>query len=208
MSTPDTKYYVHETAIVDDGCDVGESSKIWHFSHVLKGSRIGARCSLGQNVVVGPNVTIGSDCKIQNNVSVYEGVILEDGVFCGPSCVFTNVRNPRAFVSRREKFEPTIVRRGASIGANATIRLGVTLGEYSFVAAGATVVKDVQAHALVAGVPAQQIGWVSHAGEVLREDMTCRWSGDKYAVKDGALVRVLRGENTVRWPPDEGGLSS
>lgn len=193
-------YQVHPTAIVDDGCAIGSGTKIWHFSHVLKGSSIGARCSLGQNVVVGPNVSIGADCKIQNNVSVYEGVTLEDGVFCGPSCVFTNVRNPRAFVSRREKFEPTIVKRGASIGANATIRLGVVLGEYCFVAAGAVVVKDVAPHALVAGVPARQTGWVSHAGEVLKDDMTCAWSGDRYEVRDGALVRVSLGANSVAWP--------
>lgn len=193
-------YKAHESACVDEGCEIGAGTRIWHFSHVLKGSRIGANCSLGQNVVVGPNVSIGDECKIQNNVSIYEGVTLEDGVFCGPSCVFTNVRNPRAFVSRRDVFEPTIVKRGASIGANATIRLGVTLGEYCFVAAGAVVVKDVAPHALVAGVPARQTGWVSHAGEVLREDMTCRWSGDRYEVREGRLVRVSRGERTVNWP--------
>lgn len=195
-----TDFFVHDTAIVDPGCEIGEKTKIWHFSHVLSGSTIGPRCSLGQNVVVGPKVSIGADCKIQNNVSVYEGVTLEDGVFCGPSCVFTNVRNPRAFISRRDAFEPTLVKRGASIGANATVRLGVTLGEYCFVAAGATVVKDVAPHALVAGVPAKQIGWVSHAGEVLREDMTCPWSGDRYEEKDGVLTRIQRGANTVRWP--------
>lgn len=190
----------HESAYVDDGVEVGSGTKIWHFSHVLKGSKLGKRCSLGQNVVVGPNVSVGDDCKIQNNVSVYDGVTLEDGVFCGPSCVFTNVRNPRAFVSRKEVFEPTIVKRGASIGANATIRLGVTLGEYCFVAAGAVVVKDVPPHAMVGGVPAKQMGWVSHAGEVLKDNMICSWSGDRYEVQDGALVRVERGEKTVRWP--------
>ncbi len=203
MSKASQGFVAHESAYVDEGCDIGEGTRIWHFSHILKGSRIGRGCSLGQNVVVGPNVSIGDDCKIQNNVSVYEGVTLEDGVFCGPSCVFTNVRNPRAFVSRKERFEPTVVRRGASIGANATIRLGVTLGEYCFVAAGAVVTKDVAAHALVAGVPATQIGWVSHAGEVLREDMTCPWSGDVYAVHGGVLHRVTRGERSVRWPPGE-----
>ena len=195
-----TAYSAHASACVDDGVEIGEGTKIWHFSHVLKGSKIGKRVSLGQNVVVGPNVSIGDDCKIQNNVSVYDGVTLEDGVFCGPSCVFTNVRNPRAFVSRKEAFEPTIVKRGASIGANATIRLGVTLGEYSFIAAGAVVVKDVAPHALVAGVPAKQIGWGSHAGEVLKGDMVCVWSGDRYELKNGALVRVQRGEKTVKWP--------
>ena len=193
---------VHESSYVDEGAEIGEGTKIWHFSHILPKTKIGKRCSLGQNVVAGPNVTIGDDCKIQNNVSLYEGVILEDGVFCGPSCVFTNVRNPRAFVSRKEKFEPTICKRGSTIGANATIRLGVTLGEYSFVAAGAVVTKDVKPHALVAGVPATQIGWVSHAGEVLREDMVCSWSGDKYEVRDGALVRLERGARSVRWGED------
>jgi UDP-2-acetamido-3-amino-2,3-dideoxy-glucuronate N-acetyltransferase len=197
-----TAYSAHESAYVDDGVEIGEGTKIWHFSHVLKGSKIGKRVSLGQNVVVGPNVSVGDDCKIQNNVSVYDGVTLEEGVFCGPSCVFTNVRNPRAFVSRKEAFEPTLVKRGASIGANATIRLGVTLGEYAFVAAGAVVVKDVPPHALVAGVPARQIGWVSHAGEVLKDNMVCVWSGDRYALKDGALVRVQRGEKTVKWPAE------
>lgn len=200
ISSSSSKWSAHETALVDDGVDVGDGTKIWHFSHILKGSKIGRRCSLGQNVVVGPNVSIGDDCKIQNNVSVYDGVTLEDGVFCGPSCVFTNVRNPRAFVSRREKFEPTLVRRGASIGANATVRLGVTLGEYCFIAAGAVVVKDVPPHALVAGVPAHQIGWVSHAGEVLKGDMVCPWSGDTYEVRNGELVRTSRGDNTVAWP--------
>jgi UDP-2-acetamido-3-amino-2,3-dideoxy-glucuronate N-acetyltransferase len=195
----DAGYSAHPTAVVDEGVEIGAGTKVWHFSHVLKGSRIGANCSLGQNVVVGPNVTVGADCKIQNNVSVYEGVTLEDGVFCGPSCVFTNVRNPRSFVSRKEKFEPTVVKRGATIGANATIRLGVTLGEYCFVAAGALVLRDVPAFALVGGSPARQMGWVSHAGEVLRGDMVCAWSGDRYEERDGALMRVERGPRTVRW---------
>lgn len=193
-------YSAHESAYVDDGVEIGEGTKIWHFSHVLKGSKVGKRVSMGQNVVVGPNVSVGDDCKIQNNVSVYDGVTLEEGVFCGPSCVFTNVRNPRAFVSRKEVFEPTLVSRGASIGANATIRLGVTLGEYCFVAAGATVVKDVPAHALVAGVPARQIGWVSHAGEVLKDDMVCAWTGDRYQLREGRLERIERGAKTVDWP--------
>lgn len=203
MSTPAPKLWsAHESAYVDDGVEIGEGTKIWHFSHVLKGSKVGRRVSMGQNVVVGPNVSIGDDCKIQNNVSIYDGVTLEDGVFCGPSCVFTNVRNPRAFVSRKEVFEPTLVKRGASIGANATIRLGVTLGEYCFVAAGAVVVKSVPAHGLVAGVPAKQIGWVSHAGEVLKEEMICSWTGDKYRLSDDRLERISRGPTTVQWPKD------
>lgn len=200
MSTSAQAWSAHDSAYIDDGVEIGEGTKIWHFSHVLTGSKVGKRVSMGQNVVVGPNVSIGDDCKIQNNVSVYDGVTLEEGVFCGPSCVFTNVRNPRAFVSRKEAFEPTIVKRGASIGANATIRLGVTLGEYSFIAAGAVVVKDVPPHALMAGVPAKQIGWVSHAGEVLKADMICSWTGDKYALKGGVLERVSRGPKTVNWP--------
>lgn len=193
-------WFAHESSFIDEGVEIGDGTKIWHFSHVLKGSKLGSRVSMGQNVVVGPNVSIGDDCKIQNNVSVYDGVTLEEGVFCGPSCVFTNVRNPRAFVSRKEAFEPTLVKRGASIGANATIRLGVTLGEYCFVAAGAVVVKDVPPHALVAGVPAKQIGWVSHAGEVLHEDMICGWTGDRYVLEDGMLSRIERGQRSVHWP--------
>lgn len=199
-AVPGQAWFAHESAVIDDGVEIGGGTKIWHFSHILKGSRIGDRVSMGQNVVVGPNVSVGDDCKIQNNVSVYDGVTLEAGVFCGPSCVFTNVRNPRAFVSRKEAFEPTLVRRGASIGANATIRLGVTLGEYCFVAAGAVVVKDVPPHALVAGVPAKQIGWVSHAGEVLGDDFVCAWTGDSYRLEGGALQRVARGDRTVQWP--------
>lgn len=195
-------WFAHESSFIDEGVEIGDGTKIWHFSHVLKGSKVGSRVSMGQNVVVGPNVSIGDDCKIQNNVSVYDGVTLEEGVFCGPSCVFTNVRNPRAFVSRKEAFEPTLVKRGASIGANATIRLGVTLGEYCFVAAGAVVVKDVPPHALVAGVPAKQIGWVSHAGEVLDEDMICGWTGDRYVLEDGMLSRIERGERSVHWPKE------
>ena len=169
----DEASFVHPTAVVDEGVSIGAGSKVWHFCHVSGGATLGRGCVLGQNVFIGANVRIGDNVKLQNNVAVYEGVELEDDVFCGPSCVFTNVRNPRAFVSRKEAFEPTIVKRGASIGANATIRLGVTLGEYSFIAAGAVVVKDVAPHALVAGVPAKQIGWVSHAGEVLKGDMVC-----------------------------------
>jgi UDP-2-acetamido-3-amino-2,3-dideoxy-glucuronate N-acetyltransferase len=197
MSNP---YYAHPTAIIDDGCDIGSDTKIWHFTHVLKGTKIGPRCSLGQNVVTGPDVSIGADCKIQNNVSIYNGVTLEDGVFCGPSMVFTNVLYPRAFISRKDEFALTLVKRGASIGANATIVPGTTLGEFCFVAAGAVVSKDVAAFALVAGVPARQIGWVSHAGEVLSGNLVCRRTGDRYEIIDGGLVRVERGANTVIWP--------
>lgn len=186
-------YYVHPTSIVDDGCEVGEGTKIWHFSHILTGSTVGKKVSVGQNVVIGPKVSVGDECKIQNNVSLYEGVMLEEGVFCGPSCVFTNVTTPRAQISRREEFAPTPVRKGATIGANSTIVCGHELGEYCFIAAGSVVTKDVLPHALMMGNPARQKGWVSHSGEILREDMTCPRTGDKYEVEDGRLVRTERG---------------
>lgn len=192
--------FVHETAIVDVGAHIGDGSKVWHFSHILSGSEVGSDCSLGQNVVVGPNVRIGNECKIQNNVSVYEGVTLEDGVFCGPSMVFTNVRTPRAFVNRRAEFEPTLVKRGASIGANATIVLGVTLGEYCLIAAGAVVTKDVPPFALMAGIPARRTGWVSHAGEVLGPDLFCPRTEDRYQETSNGLERVERGSRTIPWP--------
>jgi len=160
-------YFVHESSYVDDGAVVGAGTKIWHFCHVMPGAVIGERCSLGQNVVVMGGVRIGRNVKIQNNVSVYEGVELEDDVFCGPSMVFTNVLNPRAHVSRRHEYRPTFVRRGATIGANATVVCGVTLGEYAFVGAGAVVTRDVPPYALVAGVPARRVGWACRCGERL-----------------------------------------
>ncbi len=178
---------VHESAVVDDGASIGAGTRIWHFSHVLVGSSIGRDCSLGQNVVVGPDVTIGDRCRIQNNVSVYSGVTLEDGVFCGPSCVFTNVYNPRAEVSRKDEFLPTLVRRGATIGANATIVCGIEVGAYAFVGAGAVVNRDVLDHALVVGNPARRIGWMSHEGERLGDDLTCPRTGRRYAERDGQL---------------------
>ena len=181
---------VHESAYVDQPSEIGEGTRIWHFSHVLESTTIGRHCSIGQNVVVGPRVTIGDGCKIQNNVSIYEGVTLEDGVFCGPSCVFTNVVNPRAEISRRDEFRPTVVRRGATIGANATIVCGHEIGAYSFIAAGAVVTTDVPAHALMAGVPARRIGWMSHSGERLSEDLTCPASGRRYVERDGELEEV------------------
>jgi predicted dehydrogenase/acetyltransferase-like isoleucine patch superfamily enzyme len=171
---------IHESAFVDEPCDIGAGTRIWHFAHILARTRIGRQCSLGQNVMVGPDVTIGNSCKIQNNVSVYKGVTLEDGVFCGPACVFTNVNNPRAEVERKDEFRPTLIRRGATIGANATIVCGHTVGEYAFVAAGAVVTSDVPAFALMAGVPARRIGWVSHAGERLGRDLVCPRSGRHY----------------------------
>ena len=174
------EYMVHASAVIDPGVEIGSGSKIWHFSHVLAGSRIGGRCNIGQNVVIGPKVRIGNNCKIQNNVSVYEGVTLEDDVFCGPSMVFTNVFNPRASVSRRDEYRPTMVRRGATIGANATIVCGITLGEYCFIGAGAVVNRDVPAHALMVGNPARQIGWMSAYGERLDDDLSCPVSGKRY----------------------------
>ncbi len=171
---------IHETAFVDEGCFIGSGTKIWHFSHILSGTHIGRNCNLGQNVMAGPGVTIGDNCKIQNNVSVYAGVTLEDGVFCGPSCVFTNVVNPRAEIERKSEFRPTVVRRGATIGANATIICGHSLGRYCFIAAGAVVTKDVPDFALMAGVPASRIGWMSKAGSRLGPDLVCPIDGSRY----------------------------
>jgi UDP-2-acetamido-3-amino-2,3-dideoxy-glucuronate N-acetyltransferase len=160
--------------------EIGEGTKIWHFVHILAGSRIGARCVIGQNAMVGPNVQIGNGCKIQNNVSIYEGVTLEDDVFCGPSMVFTNVMLPRAHVSRKTEFLPTLVRQGASIGANATIVCGHTIGAYAMIGAGAVVTKDVPPYALLIGNPARRVGWVSRSGEKLGADLTCPRTGERY----------------------------
>ncbi len=181
---------IHESAYIDDGVKVGDGTAVWHFSHVISGSTIGRDCSLGQNVVVGPNVTIGDRCRIQNNVSVYEGVTLDDGVFCGPSCVFTNVVNPRAEVSRKDEFRTTHVGRGASIGANATIVCGHDIGAYAFIAAGAVVTTDVAPHALMAGVPARRMGWMSHDGERLGPDLVCARSGRAYREVDDRLEEI------------------
>jgi UDP-2-acetamido-3-amino-2,3-dideoxy-glucuronate N-acetyltransferase len=171
---------IHESVYVDDDVEIGDNTAIWHFSHILGRVKIGVDCVIGQNAVIGPDVTIGRRCKIQNNVSVYKGITLEDGVFCGPSCVFTNVNNPRAEIDRKSEFRPTLVRRGATIGANATILCGHVLGEYSFVAAGAVVTKDVPAFAIVAGVPARRIGWIGHHGEKLGPDLVCPATGRRY----------------------------
>lgn len=172
--------FVHESSYIDDNVVIGRGSKVWHFSHVLTNCKIGEDCSLGQNVVVGPNVCVGNKVKIQNNVSIYEGVTLEDGVFCGPSCVFTNVNNPRSEITRKDEYRSTIVRRGASIGANATIICGHDLGQYCFIAAGAVVTKEVPAYALMAGTPAKRIGWMSKAGGRLSEDLICPIEGNAY----------------------------
>ncbi|WP_315919362.1 acyltransferase [Mesorhizobium sp. SP-1A] len=183
-------YFIHESSYVDDGVSLGDGTKVWHFSHILGGSRIGRNCSIGQNVMIGPDVSVGDNCKIQNNVALYKGVELEQGVFCGPSCVFTNVLNPRAEVERKDEFRTTKVRRGATIGANATIVCGNELGEYCLIAAGAVVTKTVPAHALMAGVPARRMGWVSRAGEILDETLVCPRTGERYE-RDGDTLRLV-----------------
>ena len=162
-----TDYFAHETACIDPGAQIGEGTKIWHFSHVMPKAKIGKNCSLGQNVYVANNVVIGDGCKIQNNVSLYEGVVIEDYVFCGPSVVFTNVYNPRAYISRKDEYRLTYVQKGATLGANCTIICGVTISQYSFIGAGAVVKDDVKSHALMVGIPARQIGWISCYGERL-----------------------------------------
>ncbi|PWF22165.1 UDP-2-acetamido-3-amino-2,3-dideoxy-D-glucuronate N-acetyltransferase [Corticimicrobacter populi] len=186
-------YSQHESAIVDEGAQIGDGSRIWHFVHVCGGARIGKGVSLGQNVFVGNKVVIGDHCKIQNNVSVYDNVVLEEGVFCGPSMVFTNVYNPRSLIERKSEYRDTVVRKGATLGANCTIVCGVTVGEYAFVGAGAVVNKDVPAYALMVGVPARQIGWMSEYGERLELPLTgeeyavCQHTGDRYLLKGNSL---------------------
>lgn len=183
--------FIHESAYVDEPCRIGAGTRIWHFAHVLPDCEIGENCTLGQNVMVGPSVHIGDRCKIQNNVSVYEGVTLEDDVFCGPSCVFTNVYNPRAEIARKHELRQTLVRHGTTIGANATIICGVTLGRYAFIAAGAVVTADVPDFALMAGVPARRIGWMSRAGARLSPDLVCPISGARYCeTEDGSLALI------------------
>lgn len=192
--TVGTDVFVHESSYVDEGAVVGAGSKIWHFCHVMSGAVIGERCNLGQNVVMMPRTRMGRNCKIQNNVSIYEGVELEDDVFCGPSMVFTNVMNPRSHVSRKHEYRRTLVRRGASIGANATIVCGVTLGEYAFIGAGAVVTKDVPPFALMAGVPAKRIGWMCQCGERLSDggEGTCAGCGSTYT-REGQGIRMTSG---------------
>lgn len=186
-------YFVHESSYVDDGAQIGAGSKIWHFCHVMSGAVIGERCNLGQNVVVMPGTRIGNNVKIQNNVSIYEGVELEDDVFCGPSCVFTNVTNPRSHVSRKHEYRTTRVGRGATIGANATIVCGVTLGAYAFVGAGAVITSDAPAYGLMVGVPARRVGWMCQCGERLRVSAgvaTCGACGTVYREANGVLERA------------------
>jgi len=190
----DKKYMVHESAFVDEGCEIGEGTKIWHFSHIMTGCRIGRNCNIGQNVVVSPKVVLGDNVRVQNNVSIYEGVICEDDVFLGPSMVFTNVFNPRSAVSRKHEFMQTIVGKGASIGANATIVCGNNIGEYAFIGAGAVVTKAVPAYALVMGNPAKQTGWMSEYGHKLQFDAEglglCKESGQTYQLKSNRVKRI------------------
>ena len=190
MSTISADAMIHETAIIDDGATVEDGAKIWHFAHVLTRTTIGAGSVLGQNVMVGPDVQVGKGCKIQNNVAVYKGVTLEDDVFCGPSCVFTNVLTPRAFVERKDEFAATLVRKGVSIGANATIVCGTTIGQYAMIGAGAVVTRDVPDHALVVGNPARRIGWVSHTGDRLDDSLICPRTGEAYRITETGLVRL------------------
>ncbi len=189
-------YTVHSSAIVDDGAQIGEGSRIWHFAHVCGGAKIGKGVSLGQNVYVGNKVIIGDKCKIQNNVSVYDSVTLEEGIFCGPSMVFTNVYNPRSLIERKNEYRDTLVKRGATLGANCTVVCGVTIGEYAFVGAGAVINKDVKPYALMVGVPAKQIGWMSEYGAQIPLPITgdghyiCPFTGQKYSLNKGNLKKA------------------
>lgn len=187
-------YFAHESSYVDENVSIGENTKIWHFSHILSGSNIGANCSFGQNCVVGPKVNIGNGVKVQNNISIYEGVEVEDDVFLGPSMVFTNVTNPRAFIVRREEFKKTLLKKGCSIGANATIVCGVTIGEYALIGSGTVVNKDVKPYALMVGVPAKQIGWVSKAGNTLKFDennmANDSFDNSRYKIENDNLIMI------------------
>jgi UDP-2-acetamido-3-amino-2,3-dideoxy-glucuronate N-acetyltransferase len=193
----DTKmedYFAHETAVIDKGCEIGKGTKIWHFSHIMPNSKIGKNCNIGQNVVISPDVVLGKNVKVQNNVSIYSGVICEDDVFLGPSMVFTNVINPRSAIVRRGEYSKTLVKKGASIGANATIVCGNDIGEYAFIGAGAVVTKLVLPYALVVGNPSKQIGWISEYGHRLVFDennlATCTESGEKYILKDNKIEKI------------------
>jgi UDP-2-acetamido-3-amino-2,3-dideoxy-glucuronate N-acetyltransferase len=192
-------FFAHETAVIDDGCEIGRGTKIWHFSHIMPKAKIGEACNIGQNCVISPDVLLGKNVKIQNNVSVYTGVICEDDVFLGPSVVFTNVSNPRSAVVRQDKYETTLVKRGATIGANATVICGNTIGEYAFIGAGAVVTKDVKNYALIVGNPAKQMGWMSRYGHRLQFDE------DGYAVcpESGQRYRLLKGNVDIYLPEEE-----
>ena len=201
-------YFVHESSFVDEGAEIGKGTRIWHFSHILSGAKIGEGCSFGQNACVSGGVLIGNNVKVQNNVSIYEGTIIEDDVFLGPSCVLTNVTNPRSQIVRRELYEKTIIRRGASIGANATIVCGITIGRYAFIAAGAVVTKDVPDYALMVGVPARQQGWMSrHGHRLFNPDqegiMICPESGFRYRKSNSGVVRCLDLDEEESLSPDK-----
>ncbi len=187
-------YSAHASAVIDDGCEIGEGTKIWHFTHVMTGARIGKNCNLGQNVVISPGVSLGNNVKVQNNVSLYTGVVCEDDVFVGPSVVFTNISNPRSAVVRKHLYETTLIKRGATLGANATVICGHTIGEYAFVGAGTVVTHDIPAYALVVGNPGRQIGWMSAYGHRLTFDVNgrgvCEESGEQYELKDSVVVRL------------------
>ncbi len=187
-------YFAHETAVIDEGCNIGKGTKIWHFSHIMTGARLGEKCNIGQNVVVSPDVVLGNNVKVQNNVSIYTGVICEDDVFLGPSMVFTNVVNPRSAVVRRGQYVKTVVRKGASIGANATIVCGHDIGEYAFIGAGAVVTKEVLPYALVVGNPARQVGWMSEYGHRLEFDedgiAVCPESHERYKLENNRVVKL------------------
>lgn len=189
------EYFAHETAVIDEGCFIGRGTKIWHFSHIMTGCRIGEDCNIGQNVVISPEVVLGNRVKVQNNVSVYTGVVCGDDVFLGPSCVFTNVINPRSAVNRKNQYAPTRVGKGATIGANATIVCGHDIGEYAFIGAGAVVTRTVPAYALVVGNPARQIGWMSEYGHRLAFDSegvaVCPESKQRYRLEDGMVKRII-----------------
>lgn len=194
MEFQKNSYYAHPTAVIDEGCIIGEGTKIWHFSHIMQGCEIGENCNIGQNVVVSPKVKLGKNVRVQNNVSIYEGVICEDDVFLGPSMVFTNVINPRSAVSRKHEYLPTLVRKGASIGANATIVCGNEIGEYAFIGAGTVVTKPVPAYALIVGNPGKQTGWMSEYGQKLVFDKNgeavCKESGERYVLREGRVEKV------------------
>ena len=194
MSERTKNYMSHETAVIDEGCSIGEGTRIWHFSHIMPDSVIGENCNLGQNVVVSPGVILGNNVKVQNNVSIYTGVICEDDVFLGPSMVFTNIINPRSAVVRKDKYVQTVVRKGASIGANATIICGNNIGHYAFIGAGAVITKEVKAYALMAGNPARQLGWMSEYGHRLNFNdegiAFCQESGEKYKLENGQVTKI------------------
>jgi len=196
MTASIVNFKVHPSAIIDDGARIGEGSRIWHFVHICSGATIGKNVSVGQGVFVGNRVTIGDNCKIQNNVSVYDNVILEDGVFCGPSMVFTNVYNPRALIERKEQYRDTLIKKGATLGANCTIVCGIVIGEFAFVAAGAVINKNVKAYALMAGVPAKQVGWMSQYGEQIQLPMqgvgeyVCPYTAQRYQLNGDVMLKI------------------